>query len=58
MYDSSKSRYDVILGRYILTLRLYFKVSDHVTKGCDGPFESCIPPMVDLSMNNFKFKYN
>ena len=47
--DSGKSRYDMILGRYILTeLGLNLKMSYYVIKGDDGGFKGYMPPMVDL----------
>ena len=48
---SSKGRYDMILGRYILTaLRLNFKISDHVIEENDVTFKGLIAPMADLCM--------
>ena len=47
--DSAKGRYDMILGRYLLTeLGLNFKLSDHIIKADDGIFTEYTMPMVDL----------
>ena len=38
--DSTESRYNMILGRYLLTkLGLYLKFSEHVIIGGDGLYE-------------------
>ena len=40
MDDSAKGRYNMILGKYLLTgLGLNLKVSEHVIKADDGPFK-------------------
>ena len=47
--NSAKSRYDMILGRYIFAaLGLNLKFSEHVIKGGDGPFEGFTVPMINL----------
>ena len=53
--DSTKGRYDMILGRYLLTqLVLNLKFSNHVTESDDGPFMRATTPMVDLGAYVFK----
>ena len=55
VYDSSKGRYDMILGRDILIeLILNLKFSEHVIKSGDGPFKGSTTPMVDLGTYRFK----
>ena len=44
MDDFAKGRHDMILGRYLLNLRL----SEHVIEADDGPFNGSTMPMVDL----------
>ena len=52
--DSSKGRYDMILGRYLLIeLGLNLKFSEHVIESDDGPFKGSTTPMVDLGMYVF-----
>ena len=47
--DSAKGRYDMILGKYLLTeLGLNLKLSDHVIKADDGPFKGSTTPTFDL----------
>ena len=47
--ESGKSRYYMILGRYILTaLGLNIKLSDHVIEADDGPLKGSTTPMVKL----------
>ena len=54
--DSDNSRYDMILGRDLLTaLGLNLKSSDHVIEADDGPFKGSTPPMVDMGMYEFKY---
>ena len=54
--DSTKCRYDMILGQYILTeLGLNSKFSEHVIKYDDGHFNRCTTPMVDLGTYMFKY---
>ena len=46
---SSKGRYDIILGRYLLTaLGSNIKCSDHVIKEDDGSLKGSTSPMVYL----------
>ena len=53
--DSAKDRYDMILGRYLLTeLGLNLKFSEHVIKADDGPFKGSTAPMVDFGTYIFK----
>ena len=52
---STNSRYNMILGRYLLTdLGLDHKFSENIIIGCGGPFKGCSAPMVDLSTYYFK----
>ena len=54
--NSAKGRYDMILGRYLLTtLGLNLKLSDHFIEADDGPFKGSTSPMVD--MGTYEFKY-
>ena len=47
--DSAKGRYDMILGRNLLTaLGLKIKFSDNVIKLDDGTFKGLMAPMFDL----------
>ena len=47
--DSTKGRYDIILGRNILTeLGLNLKFIEHVIKADYGTFKGDTTPMVDL----------
>ena len=56
--DSAKVRYDMILGRYLLTsLLLNLKLSDHVIETYSGPLKGSTSPMVDLGTYEFKIKY-
>ena len=53
--DSAKIRYDMILGRDILTaLGLNLKFSEHVIKADDGNFNGSTAHMVDMGMYDFK----
>ena len=53
--DSAKSRYDIILGRDLLTeLGLNIKISYHVIESDDVPFKEYTPPMVDIGTYEFK----
>ena len=55
MDNSTKSRYDMILGRYPLTsLVLYLKCSNHAIEEGGGPVEICTAPMVDLGTHELK----
>ena len=47
--DSAKDRYDLILGRDLLSeLGLNFKFSEHVIEAYDGPFKGFTTPIVNL----------
>ena len=51
VYDSSKGRYDMILGKYILTeLSLRLNFSYHVIEADGGPFKGSTTPMIYLDM--------
>ena len=53
--DSTKGRYYMILGKYLLTeLVLSLKLSDHIIKAYDGPFKGYTTPMIDLGTYEFK----
>ena len=55
MDDSSKGRYDMILGRDILiSLWSNLKSSDNVIEEDDGPFKGSTSPMVNLGTYEFK----
>ena len=55
MDESAKGRYDMILGRYILTeVVLNLKHSKHAIKSGDGPLKRSTAPMIDLVMQKFK----
>ena len=54
VYESAKGRYDMILGRDILTsLGLHLKLSDHIIKADDWTFKGYTTPMVDFGMYGF-----
>ena len=54
--DSSKGRYDMILGRDILTaLGLNLKLCDHVIEADDGTFKGYTTPMVNIGTYEFKY---
>ena len=54
--DSSKGRYDMILGRYILiALGLYIKISIYVTESDTEPFKGSMSPTVNLGVYEFKY---
>ena len=54
--DSAKGRYDMILGRDILTqLVLNLKFSEHFIESDDGTLNRSKIPMVDLGMCIFKY---
>ena len=54
--DSAKGRYDVILGRYLLTaLGLNLKLYDLVIEADDRYFKSSTVLMVDLGKYEFKY---
>ena len=47
--DSTISRYDMIIGRDLLTaLGLELKFYDPVIVGSKSPYEGCLSPMVDM----------
>ena len=49
--ESSKGRYDMILGRYILIeLVLNLKLSEQSIKEYGGPLKGSMAPMIDLGM--------
>ena len=55
MDNQTNSRYDIILGRDILTaLVLDLKFSDIIILGGDVTYEGCPAPMIDLI--NYEFK--
>ena len=55
MYDSTKYRYDMILGIDLSTeLWLNLKLSEHVIKADDGPLKGPISPMIYLCTYQFK----
>ena len=54
--DTTKGRYDMILGRDILkTLGLNLKLFDYVIESDYGSFKELTPHMVDLGMYEFKY---
>ena len=54
--ESSKGRYDMILGRDLLKwIKLNSKFSEHVIKADDGPFQGSTTPMIDLGTYTFKY---
>ena len=54
--DSSKGRYYIILGRYLLTtLGLNIQNNYHVIGSYDGPFKESKAPMVDLGTYEFGY---
>ena len=56
MDESTKGRYDMILGPDILTeLVLNLKFSEHVIKAYDGTFKGSTTPMVDLGTYILKY---
>ena len=53
--DSTKGRYDMILGRYILTpLGLNIKLSDHVIQADDSPLKGSAATMIYMDTYEFK----
>ena len=53
--DSTKGRYNMILGRYILNaLVLNLKLSDHVIESYDGPLKGSTATMADMGTYEFK----
>ena len=56
MDDSDKGRYDMILGKNILTkLGLNLEFSDHVIEAEYGSFNGSTAPMVGLDKYEFKY---
>ena len=54
--DSDKGRYNKNLGHDLLKyLGLNLKLSEHIIKVDDGPFNGCTTPMVDLGAYIFKY---
>ena len=54
--DSAKGRYDMILGKVLLTeLIPSLKLSERVIEADDGPFKRSTTPMVYLGMYIFKY---
>ena len=52
--ESAKGKYDMILGRYLLTeLGLNLKFSDHIIEAGCGPFKGYTTSMVYLGMYEF-----
>ena len=55
MDDSDKGRYDMILGRAILTaLGINLKFYERVIEPDDGPLKGSSAPMVDIGTYGFK----
>ena len=55
MDDSTKGRYDMILGRDLLIdLGLNIKFSDNVIEADDGPLKGSKVPMVDMGKYGLK----
>ena len=53
--ESTRGRYDMIIGRYLLIeLGLNIKKSQHVIEAYDGPFIESTSHMVDLGAYIFK----
>ena len=58
MDDSVKGRYNIMLGRYLLTkLGLNLKLSDHIVEAGGGSLKGETTPMVHLVTYEFKNKY-
>ena len=56
MDESTTSRYDIILGRDLLTaLVLDNKFSDNIIIGIEVPYKGFLSPMVDVSNDDFKY---
>ena len=56
MDDFAKGRYDIILGRDMLTaLGLNLKFSDNVIETDDGPLKGFTASMIDLCAYEFKY---
>ena len=53
--NKNKSRYDMILGRDLLTaLGLDLIFSENIIISVEGPYEGCLVPMADFSNYDFK----
>ena len=53
--DSTERRYDIILGRYLLTeLVPDLKFSKKIIVGGDIPYEGCLAPMYGVTDYDFK----
>ena len=53
--DSAKGKYEMVLGRYILTaLVLNLKLSDHVIEADAGTLKGSTEPMIVLDTYEFK----
>ena len=56
VYDSAKGRYDIILGRYLLTeVGINLKLSDNSVKAENGTLKGSTTPMADLGTYIFKY---
>ena len=56
VYDSTEGRYDMILGRDLLTvLGLYSKMSEQVITVGDGPYKGYTAPMLYMCTYYIKF---
>ena len=54
--DSTKGKYDIVLGKYITTVLVFnLKISDHVIEAYYGPFKGSTATMVDLGTYEFKY---
>ena len=54
MDEDAKCRYDMILGRYLLTdLGLDIKISEHLIEADSGPLKGSKTPMVNLGPYEF-----
>ena len=53
--ERAEGRYDMILGRYVLTaLVINLKLSDRIIEADDGPLKGLTAPIVDLGMCEIK----
>ena len=53
--DSAKVRYDMILGKYLITyLGFNLELSDHVIEADYGYFKGYTTPIIDMAMYQFK----
>ena len=54
--ESDKGRYDMILGRYLLTsLGLNLKLYDHIIEVDDVPFKGYTETIVNMGTYGFKY---